>query len=119
MFGMLSEVLGVVVRVVSMRVTFVLTVELATMMFSNCAKQRILYYWQLRKKYKEVARCLSETNANHYSWHLLGDTKNWVLLLTIQGAPASSFCVTLNAEKTFNMYTLKVPKKFTTMDERS
>jgi len=114
---MLSEVLGVVVRVVSMRVTFVVTVELATVMFSKCAKQRILYYWQLRKNYKEVARCLSETNTNLYSWRLLGDTKNWVLLLTIQGAPASS-CVTLNAKETFNMYTLKVPKTFTTMDKR-
>ena len=43
-FGLLSEVLGIVASVVSAIVTFLLIVELATMLFSTYMKQRILYH---------------------------------------------------------------------------
>lgn len=73
--------------------------------------------WQ-RTTRKSPAACL-KINTNHYRWCLLGNMMNWILLLTIQGVPASSSCIALNAKETFSMYTIKVSKKFTTTDERS
>ena len=47
--------------VVSASVAFLSTVELATVVFSECVKQRIRTFCQwLKKYYQEFARCLTE-----------------------------------------------------------
>lgn len=119
MFGMLSEVIGVVVTVF-LRVLPLF--DWSWLPWSFLIAWNRGYFttgsWR-RTTRKSPAACL-KTNTNHYRWCLLGNMMNWILLLTIQGVPASSSsCMALNTEETFNMYTIKVSKKFTTTDERS
>ena len=58
-FDLISTVPGAVASAASVSVAF-FAEELAVTVFTNYVKQRVIYYWRLRKNYEEIACCLSE-----------------------------------------------------------